>query len=94
MNRINHILKVRQIQGKTWNEIAEGLSISGNALRIAFVRESVNDTYLDHCEFKLGIAFRNGYKKAIETTDFEDTTLKQILAELKTIRRLLEAKTT
>jgi phage repressor protein C with HTH and peptisase S24 domain len=53
MERIELIQKQRKKLGITWNELAEGLPIAGNSLRIAFGRKSVDEVYLDHVENKI-----------------------------------------
>lgn len=50
MNRLERILLEKKKQGKKWNEFAKDLNITGEALRIAFKRESVDDVYLKHIE--------------------------------------------
>lgn len=46
MDELKQIEKVRKLKGVSWNTLAENLPISGNALRIAFTRNSVDEVYL------------------------------------------------
>lgn len=55
MNRLDRILRERKVKGLKWAELSEGLSISGEGLRVAFTRKSVDEAYLDHVEKKLGL---------------------------------------
>ncbi len=56
MTRIENILKEKKIKGYKWDEVAKGLPISGNGLRVAFARDSVDEVYLDVAEQNLGIS--------------------------------------
>ena len=51
------------MQRKTWNELAETLPITGDALRVAFSRDSVDDIYLNQLRKVLNI---EGYKEQYE----------------------------
>ena len=47
MEKLRDIEKERELKGVSWDELAKGLPVSGNALRIAFSRNSVKESYLD-----------------------------------------------
>lgn len=51
----NDILKTKKMQGLSWNQLAEGLPISGNGLRVAFSRGTVNTIYIDFIVKKLNL---------------------------------------
>lgn len=55
MSRYNEILKAKKMQGKSWDELAEGFPIQGNSLRVAFQRGSVDEIYLENVEKILNI---------------------------------------
>lgn len=57
MDIMETILKERKTQGVSWNELAKDLPISGNGLRIAFSRNSVDEFYLKAICERLGINF-------------------------------------
>ena len=57
------VLKAKKMQRKTWNELAETLPITGDALRVAFSRDSVDDIYLNQLRKVLNI---EGYKEQYE----------------------------
>lgn len=71
---IEKIYKEKKMQRVSWNDLAENLPISGEALRVSFVRESVDENYLNEVCKKLKI---NTYNKKedenIETVE-EPTT--------------------
>lgn len=68
MTRIDRILKEKKIKGFKWDEIAKGLPISGNGLRVAFARSSVDEIYLDIVESNLGIHNNVEVKKRTDQT--------------------------
>ena len=41
------ILKEKKMQGYSWEKLARNLPVTGNALRIAFSRKSVDKAYLE-----------------------------------------------
>ena len=51
---IEKIYKEKKMQRVSWNDLAENLPISGEALRVSFVRESVDENYLNEvCKKKI-----------------------------------------
>lgn len=58
-NRLKEIEKSKKLQGVTWSSLANLLPISGEALRIAFKRKSVQTEYLDVLENELKIKQQN-----------------------------------
>lgn len=59
MGIIEQIKKAKKIKGFTWDKLSEGLPISGNALAVAFNRNSVDKTYLEFICEKLDIDYSN-----------------------------------
>lgn len=47
MDILNQILREKKLKGFSWSKLAESLPISGDSLRIAFTRKSVDETYLE-----------------------------------------------
>ncbi len=76
-NRIKLILDERIKLGKTWEELSEGLPISGNSLRMAFTRNSVNKVYLEHVESKLKINTETQHKNTKNTLTTSNSFLEK-----------------
>lgn len=55
MYSTGEILKIKKTKGFSWNKLAENLPISGEALRMSFVRNSVDADYLEEICKVLGI---------------------------------------
>lgn len=55
MEKVDNVLRYKKLSGVTWDKLAETLPISGNALRLAFKRKSVDEFYLNEIidKFKL-----------------------------------------
>lgn len=71
---IEKIYKEKKMQRVSWNDLAENLPISGEALRVSFVRESVDENYLNEVCKKLKInTYNKKEDKNIETVE-EPTT--------------------
>lgn len=51
---INEISRTRKLKGITWNELAKGLPVTGEALRIAIKRGSIQQEYLPQIMANLG----------------------------------------
>lgn len=83
--RLNKIKAEKKLQKKTWDDLSKGLEVSGEAIRLAFYRNSINDAYLDIIEQNLGIKERT--KRTREDLDisdrFEDIITKKVLSELE-----------
>lgn len=62
------ILLAKKKKGYSWDKLSEGLPITGEALRIAFKRGSVDDFYLDHLKKVLEIESENKLFKQEEET--------------------------
>lgn len=60
MKNLDKVLKYKKLSGITWDEMAETLPISGNALRLAFKRNSVDEFYLSEIISKYGL---NNYEQ-------------------------------
>ncbi|WP_324069878.1 MAG: S24 family peptidase [Flavobacterium sp.] len=68
------IYKEKKMQRVSWNTLAENLPISGEALRVSFVRDSVDENYLNEVCKKLKInTYNKKEDKNIETVE-EPTT--------------------
>lgn len=73
-NLIDKIYREKKMQRVSWNDLAENLPISGEALRVSFVRESVDENYLNEVCKKLKInTYNEKEDKKIETVE-EPTT--------------------
>lgn len=73
-NLIDKIYREKKMQRVSWNDLAENLPISGEALRVSFVRESVDENYLNEVCRKLKInTYNEKEDKKIETVE-EPTT--------------------
>jgi hypothetical protein len=46
MYSTDEILKIKKTKGFSWNKLAENLPVTGEALRVSFVRNSVDEEYL------------------------------------------------
>ena len=84
-NRLDHIRKAKKINGKTWDDLCKGLPINGNALRVAFSRDSVDEDFLQIIEENLGLVKRTGRtennSEKNDTTSFEDMRFEALLAK-------------
>lgn len=56
MTRLDLILKEKKLNKLSWDKLAENLPVTGEALRIAFKRGSVDDVYLSAIEAALNIS--------------------------------------
>jgi len=56
LTRLDLILKEKKLKKLSWDKLAENLPVTGEALRIAFKRGSVDDVYLSAIEAALNIS--------------------------------------
>lgn len=56
LTRLDLILKEKKLNKLSWDKLAENLPVTGEALRIAFKRGSVDDVYLSAIEAALNIS--------------------------------------
>ena len=68
---LQKIIIERKKLGLTWGDLAEGLPIAGNSLRISFKRGKVDQVYLNHV------------KDVIETYKKEKVNGKEVLTSLE-----------
>jgi transcriptional regulator with XRE-family HTH domain len=57
-DRIEKIKQERKLKGLKWNDLAEGLPVTGEAVRVAFYRNSIDPLYLEKIEENLGLRER------------------------------------
>ena len=68
---LQKIIIERKKLGLTWGDLAEGLPIAGNSLRIAFKRGKVDQVYLNHV------------KDIIETYKKEKGNVQEVLSSME-----------
>jgi hypothetical protein len=78
MNRLDHILNKRKLSGITWNELAENLPVTGEALRIAFKRGNVQKEYLNIIESKLDNKQNQQVNEVLDVR-FEDIVARRVI---------------
>jgi hypothetical protein len=78
MNRLDRILNKRKLSGITWNELAENLPVTGEALRIAFKRGNVQKEYLNIIESKLDNKQNQQVNKVLDAR-FEDIVARRVI---------------
>lgn len=87
MDRLDRVLKARKLNGMTWEELAEGLPISGQGVRVAFTRKKLHEDYLEAIENKLGLISKtdsnNQDKFENEKGSVEDLIAKKVLLLLQ-----------
>lgn len=66
-DRLKRILSQKKITGLNWNDLAKGLSITGDGVRAAFKRGSVDEAYLDVIESNLRLPSKSGLYEQKET---------------------------
>lgn len=71
MYSTDEILKIKKIKGFSWNKLAKNLPITGEALRVSFVRNSVDAEYLKEIHKVLNI---DAEYKTKELDNKEDPT--------------------
>lgn len=76
MDKLNRILKEKKLQGKTWSDLADGLPVSGEGLRIAFNRKSVSEDDV----IKMSA---NNVNRLIKMLEKEIIEIKETLNEIK-----------
>lgn len=72
MYSTDEILKIKKTKGFSWNKLAENLPITGEALRVSFVRNSIDADYLEEICKVLGIYSGKSIKNNALEEPFED----------------------
>ena len=101
-NRLDAILKAKKVAGISWEQLAEELPITANAIRVAFSRKSVDDAYLEILEKHLGIdsieyiTKAKNLKNIVGVSDIEPSydlsnTIDSILSDKNKLSELLRA---
>ncbi|PTX43458.1 hypothetical protein C8P64_1986 [Christiangramia gaetbulicola] len=84
--RINRVKQERKLKGLRWADLAKDLPISGEGIRIAFYRNSVDPLYLDKIEETIGLKKSTQKEENIkEGQRFEEIVAEKVIEKIQPI---------
>jgi len=85
MISLEELIKLRKIKGLTWTDLAEGLPVTGEALRVAVSRGKIQPEYYPIIEGNLNLNIEHieqEVKKETPNDRFEDLVAAKVMAQI------------